>query len=115
MFIPPTAIIPTEKLTAYLLVLRPKNDKSQFLVRAGFSALNPTALDHAIRTLIAENEAVQDRQDEYGTFYRVVGELRGPHGILWVVTVWLLRTADDHYQFITLKPARSAERGRDDD
>lgn len=56
MFIPPTAIIPTEKLTAYLLVLRPKNDKSQFLVRAGFSALNPTALDHAIRTLIAENE-----------------------------------------------------------
>jgi hypothetical protein len=108
--IPSAAIIPIEKLTAYLLVPRRKNDKSQFLARAGFTAINPIALELAIRQLIAENEAIQDRQDEYGTFYQVVGELRGARGILWVVTVWMLRTADDHYRFVTLKPARNSRR-----
>lgn len=106
MYIPSTAIIPTEKLTAYLLVPRRKSDKSQYLARAGFTATNPDALERALRQLIAEYEAIQDRQDEYGTFYRVVGELRGPRGILSVVTVWMLRSADGQYRFITLKPAR---------
>ena len=106
MYIPSTAIIPTEKLTAYLLVPRRKSDKSQYLARAGFTATNPGDLEQALRQLIAEYEAIQDRQDEYGTFYRVVGELRGPRGILWVVTVWMLRSADGQYRFITLKPAR---------
>ena len=106
MYIPSTAIIPTEKLTAYLLVPRRKSDKSQYLARAGFTATNPDALERALRQLIAEYEAIQDRQDEYGTFYRVSGELRGPRGILSVVTVWMLRSADGQYRFITLKPAR---------
>ena len=106
MLISSNALIPLEKLTDYLLVPRRKNDKAQFLARAGFTPANPFALEQAIRQLIAENQAVQDRQDEYGTFYRVTGQLRGPRGILMVVTVWMLRINENRYRFVTLKPAR---------
>jgi hypothetical protein len=106
MKIQSTAIIPAEKLTQYLLVARPKNDKAQFLAQVGFTADNPHELEQAIRLLIINNEAIQDRQDIYGTFYQVTGDLVGPDGILRVVTVWLLRTVDGQYRFVTLKPAR---------
>jgi len=106
MLIPSSALIPAEKLIDYLLVLRRKNDKSQWLARAGFTSANPSALEQAIRQLITENEAVQDRQDEYGIFYQVTGELRGPRGILRVVTVWMLLINENRYRFVTLKPAR---------
>lgn len=85
---------------------QPKNDKAQFLAQAGFAADNPVTLEQAIRTPIASNEAVQDRQDVYGTFYQVTGDLVGPNGILSVVTVWILRTIDGQVRFVTLKPAR---------
>ena len=106
MKIPQNAIIVPEKLTGYLLVPQTKNDKAQFLAQAGFSADNPATLEQAIRALIASNEAVQDRQDVYGTFYQVTGDLVGPNGIISVVTVWILRTIDGQYRFVTLKPTR---------
>ena len=106
MKIPADAIIAREKLTQYLLVPRQKNDKSRFLAQVGFTLQNPDALEEAIRALIAENEAVTDRDNEYGIFYRVEGDVYGPYGILSVVTVWILRTNNNRYHFITLKPAR---------
>ena len=87
MRIPVDAIITAEKLTKYLLFPRQKNDKSRFLAQVGFTAENPIVLETAIRNLIAENDAIIDRRNEYGTFFRVEGELRGPSGILSVVTV----------------------------
>jgi hypothetical protein len=104
MRIPDDALISREKLTAYLLVPQVKNDKSKFLAGAGFTQENPDALEAAIRRLIAENDAVQDRENEYGVFYRVSGALAGPDGTLAVVTVWVLGTKENLYSFITLKP-----------
>jgi hypothetical protein len=106
MKIPVDAIIANDKLTEYLLVPRQRNDKSGFLAQAGFTLGNPENLDSALRQLIAENEAISDRYNEYGTFFRVEGELSGPYGILSVVTVWILRADDNRYYFVTLKPAR---------
>ena len=106
MRIPENAIIPESKLTEYLLVYRRKSDKSQFLAQAGFTQDDPNELALAIRDLIAENEAVIDRHNEYGTFYRVEGDLHGPSGVLAVVTVWIRRAIDDEYWFVTLKPMR---------
>lgn len=100
------AIIPREKLTRYLLVPRRKNDKSGYLAQAGFTLDNPGVLEQAIRGLITENEAVSDRQNEYGTFFRVEGELHGPAGVLSTVTIWIQQTNDSQYRFVTLKPAR---------
>ena len=104
--IPDDAIIPREKLTNYLLVPQRKNDKSGFLAQAGFTQANPDLLETAIRQLIAKNEAHLDRQNEYGIFYRVVGDLDGPDGILATVTVWIQLTNNNRYRFVTLKPAR---------
>jgi hypothetical protein len=103
---PVDVIIPKEKLTQYLLVPRQKNDKSEFLAQVGFTFENPDALEAAIRKLIVENKAIPDRHNEYGTFFRVEGDLQGPYGILSVVTVWILRKSDQQYRFVTLKPMR---------
>lgn len=104
--IPNDAIIPREKLTLYLLIPQQKNDKSGFLAQAGFTPENPGLLEEAIRQLISENEAILDRQNEYGAFYRVQGDLHGPNGKLSTVTVWIQLTNDNRYRFVTLKPAR---------
>jgi hypothetical protein len=104
--IPLDAVVPREKLTRYLLAPKPKNDKSRFLARAGFTQTNPDGLEEALRRLIAEEEAVADRDDQYGRFYQVVGDLRGPGGTLRVVTVWIVQAADGVCRFVTLKPAR---------
>jgi hypothetical protein len=104
--IPTDAIIPTEKLTHYLLAPRRKSDKSRFLAQAGFSPENYDLLEHAIRRLIAEYDAVSDRGNEYGVFYRVEGLLHGPEGVLSTVTVWIQYSIDGSYHFVTLKPAR---------
>ena len=62
-------------------------------------------MELAIRQLIAENEAVEDRTDRFGTFYEVKGLLKGINGIdLGVVTIWLHESAAKQFRFITLIP-----------
>lgn len=44
---------------------------------------------------------------EYGTFYRIEGELIAVNQRnLSVVTVWLKRKIDNQFQFVTLKPKK---------
>lgn len=107
MRIPGDALIPSEKLTRYLLVEREWDDKSKFLALAGFTLKNPHLLERSIRGLAAESEAVQDGVNDYGEFLRVEGELLGPNGRkLLVVTIWLRTTVDDRVRFVTLKPRK---------
>ena len=81
MKIPSNAVIPAPKLTQYLLVPRSRDDKSKFLAQGGFTMDTAAELELAIRQLIAENEAVEDRTDRFGTFYEVKGLLKGINGI----------------------------------
>ena len=107
MRIPPDAVIPMEKLTGYLLVPREWDDKSKFLVQAGFTRENPHLLLTAIRELAASVEAEEDRINEHGEFLRAEGELRGPNGQgLSVVTIWLRWSLDGQIRFVTLKPRK---------
>jgi hypothetical protein len=106
MHIPPDAEIAIEKLTRYLLVPRPLDDKSKFLGRAGFTSANPHVLDAAIRALAAAEPAIEDGDNDYGTFWRVEGALHGPDGAILVVTIWLRWHVDGRFRFITLKPGR---------
>lgn len=106
MHIPPDADIAIEKLTRYLLVPRPVDDKSKFLGQVGFNSANPQVLDAAIRALAAAEPAMEDGGNEYGTFWRVEGLLHGPDGATLVVTIWLRWQVDGRFRFITLKPAR---------
>jgi len=105
--IPSDAIIPMEKLTAYLLVPREWDDKSKFLAFAGFTRDNPHLLLAAIRELAATAEAVEDGRSEYGVFLRTEGLLTGPNGRdLAVVTIWLQAWSDGQTRFVTLKPRK---------
>jgi hypothetical protein len=105
MRIPADAVIPPEKITRYLLVPRPWDDKSQFLAQAGFSLDDPMALVDAIRRMAEEFDAMEDGPNEYGTFFRVEGELGGPNGrSLLVVLIWLQWNLDGTFHFVTLKP-----------
>jgi hypothetical protein len=105
MRIPEDLIIPDAKITQYLLVLKARNDKSRFLAQAGFTQENPEALSLAIQRQIMDKEAIEEKSNEYGTFYQVAGELIGVNGVsLSVITVWLQRQIDGKFQFVTLKP-----------
>lgn len=109
MKIPPDAIIADEKITCYLLVPRQQDDKSKFLAQAGFTQENPELLKAAIQQLADSTAAIQDRDNEYGVFYRVTGELIGLNQRnLAVITVWLQRAVDGKFQFITLKPNKES-------
>jgi hypothetical protein len=101
-----TIVVPDAKLTQYLLVSRPEDDKSKFLAQVGFTLDNPAQLKQAIFELIQSYEAIADRHNKYGTYYLVEGPLLGPNGSLAVVTVWIERTVDGIFQFVTLKPKR---------
>jgi hypothetical protein len=105
--IPADAVIPMEKLTAYLLVPREWDDKSKFLSQAGFARDNPHLLLAAIRELAAESEAEEDRENDYGVFLRAEGRLTGPNGkSLTVVTIWLRVRTNGQTRFVTLKPSK---------
>lgn len=106
MRVPSDARIDDTKLTGYLLVQRPWDDKSSYLRRAGFAAENWTDLREAIRRLADAVDAVEDASNDYGTFYRVDGTLAGPTGAVRVVCIWMKRAIDDGFHFVTLKPVR---------
>jgi hypothetical protein len=88
MRIPSDATIDEAKFTGYLLVQRPWDDKSGYLRRAGFELKNWPDLRAAIRRLADAVDAVEERSNVYGTFYRVEGRLEGPTGNLPVVCIW---------------------------
>jgi hypothetical protein len=105
MRIPEDLIIPDAKIAQYLLVFKTRNDKSRFLAQAGFTLENPEALRLAIQRQAMDKEAIEEKSNEYGTFYQVEGELIGVNGVsLTLVTVWLQRQIDGKFQFVTLKP-----------
>jgi hypothetical protein len=105
MRVPEDLIIPDDKITQYLLVVKTRNDKSKFLAQAGFTQENPEALRLAIQRQVMDKEAIKEKSNEYGTFYQVTGELIGMNDVsLSVITVWLQRQIDGKFQFVTLKP-----------
>ena len=105
MRIPSDATIGDTKLTNYLLVARPWDDKSGYLRRAGFELKTWPDLRSAIRQLADGVDAVEDGSNEYGTFYRVEGILEGPTGNLQVVCIWMEQALDGRFRFVTVKPS----------
>jgi hypothetical protein len=105
--IPEDLVIPDAKITHYLLVQKARNDKSKFLAQTGFTQENPEALKSAIQAQALSTEAIEDRSNEYGTFYQAEGDLIGENRMrLSVVKIWLQRRIDGKFQFVTLKPCK---------
>jgi hypothetical protein len=87
-------------------VQRQWDDKSGFLRQCGFALANWNDLDLAIRALCDSVEAVDDGANEYGTFYRIDGALKGPTATLAVTLIWMRRSVDQRVYFVTLKPRK---------
>ena len=105
MKLPSDLVIAPEKLTQYLLVRRPRNDKSGFLARAGYDLSNWKTLEADIRTLAQAADAEPAGSNPFGDFYLVRGELRGPNAaILKVRTVWIRLAERVEVRFVTLVP-----------
>jgi hypothetical protein len=66
----------------------------------------PDVLRQALCDLTAREEAFVDGMNDYGTFWRIEGELIGPTGGLPVVLIWLQWVVDGTFHFVTLKPRK---------
>ena len=99
----PKTVISPAKLKDYLLVLLPKDDKSQYLAQAGYNKDNWVQLEKDLREQILTLEATPTTKTKYGQKYEIIGNLRGVNNkILSVKTIWMVTPTET--KFVTLFP-----------
>ena len=102
---PDDTLIAQEKLRQYLLTLRKRNDKSQWLSQAGYTLENWQVLEKDLRNQILSVDATATENTEYGQMYEIKQKLIGPNGKnLSVCTIWMAETATGNTKFITMYP-----------
>lgn len=113
MKLPADTIIAPAKLTQYLLIYRPVDDKSKFLARAGYSLENWQRLESDIRSQILPLDVMpNDEVNRFGDVYGICGSLTGPNGLrLRVITIWMIEYATGQTKFITLYPNKEDDCG----
>ena len=98
------ATIAEAKLTQYLLIQKPKDDKSGFLAQAGYNLDNWQVLEQDLRRILL-NEATLNKQTKFGDIYEIKGLLQGVNGIkLRVSTYWIIDSLTKETRFVTLLP-----------
>lgn len=111
MKLPIDSIIAPAKLTHYLLVFRPVDDKSQFLAQAGYRLENWQQLEADLRSQILSLDAVlSDEPNRFGDVYEIRGDLIGVNGVsLRVITIWMTEYETGQTKFITLYPNKEVK------
>ena len=108
MKLPADSLIPTEKLTRYLLVPQARADKSAFLARAGYTLQNASDLLLDLRLQILPLDAAPTEVNQFGEFFEIRGALRGPNGVtLRVKTIWIQDALSNTVRFVTLLPDKT--------
>ncbi len=108
MIIPADAIIAEEKVRDYLLRLLDVDDKSGYLALAGYTREEFWELLRDIREQLLPGDAAFHRQDTFGEYFSLEGQLKGPNGrTLGVRTIWQ-RTNRGIIRFITLYPKKTS-------
>ena len=98
------SIIIQEKLTDYLLKRLPKDDKSQYLAKAGYTQTNWRQLEQDLRQQILTLDAIPTEKTQFGQKYEIIGFLKGPNDkCLNVKTIWIVTETDT--RLVTLLPA----------
>lgn len=104
MYLDTKAIISLRKLTEYLLISLPKDDKSEYLAKGGYNLENWQQLEQDLREQILSLESQPTLKTQYGQKYQIIGSLICPNGkILTVKTIWIV--TEQTTQFVTLFPA----------
>lgn len=101
------AAIPEAKLTQYLLIPLPKDDKSKFLAKAGYTLDNWQKLEENLRTQVLSQPAELIETNKYGQKYCIRTTLIGGNGVeLNVKTIWMVTPSVT--RFVTLVPDKGA-------
>lgn len=105
MKLPKDTIIAEAKITQYLLIKQPTNDKSQYLAQAGYTLKTADQLAQHLREQILPLEATYLETDRFGDKYQIIGSLTGLNGfILPIITIWMTESDSKKTKFITLYP-----------
>lgn len=108
MKLPSDTLIARRKITDYLLMWRPEDDKSAFVAKAGYVPETAERLLKDLRTQLLPLEARLLESGEYGTKYEIRGKLTGPNGrTLRVVSIWMIEHAGGRAKFVTLYPDKT--------
>ncbi|GAB4278154.1 MAG: hypothetical protein Fur0025_04490 [Oscillatoriaceae cyanobacterium] len=103
VFLPENSIIDPSKITQYLLVQLPKDDKSKFLAQAGYTLENWQQLEQDLRTQVLTQPAEPIETTPYGEKYMIRATLRGQNGIeIKTLTIWMVN--NNVTRFVTLVP-----------
>ena len=106
MKLPPDSLIAAAKLNDYLLKRRDVDDKSKFLLLAGYDASQAERLEADVRALLTL-DAEPIETTEYVEKFAIVGDLTGPNGRqLHVRTIWAKLLTTGETRFVTLYPER---------
>lgn len=110
MIIPADAIILEAKIRDYHLKPLLVDDKSRFLILAGYSREEYWELMRDIREQLLPGKGMFQERREQGNLYVLRGMLRGPNGrILSVKTIWL-QIWSGVWSFVTLFPDKKEAR-----
>lgn len=103
-------IIASEKLTDYLLTYKKRNDKSQWLAKAGYNIDNWTVLKQDLERQILPMDAKRIEVNAFGQVFEIKGDLIGPNCLpLSVSTIWLKETISGVTKFITMYPNKKEQ------
>jgi hypothetical protein len=105
---PSRLVIQERKLTRYLLVYQIKDDKSEFLARAGYTLQNWQLLKRDILEAVEGAEVAEVTSTDWGTRFKVKSQWDGLNGQrLKVVTIWQQDADTSTIRFVTLYPDKS--------
>ena len=108
MRLPADAIIPADKITKYLLIRRPRADKSLWLGGAGYSLETAGILAADLRTQLLPLDAQPAGSDKFGDYFETSGTLRGPSGkVLRARAIWMTEHLSGETRLITLIPDKN--------
>ena len=105
MIMPPNLVIQDQKITNYLLVYQPKDDKSEYLALAGYNVQNWQTLKGDILEAVDGSDVAEVTPTDWGTPFKVKSQWNGPNErLLKVITIWQQDEGADVVKFITLYP-----------
>lgn len=105
MKLEPPFLLAESKLSDYLLIPLPKDDKSNYLRLAGYELDNWTVLKDDLMKLVQTADALFERTTIFGDTFSITGNLTGPNGrLLLVKTIWMKEYKTGLTKFITLYP-----------
>lgn len=108
MKIPFGLVIQDQKITNYLLVYQPKDDKSEYLALAGYNLENWEILKRDILNAVDASEVAEVTSTGWGTRFKVKSQWYGPNSrLVRVMTIWQQDEGSDIVKFITLYPDKS--------